>query len=132
MSVRDPGDDYVAAVVTAMTARTSSQAADVLRELDSFCRAVGEATDGAVRCWRERGRLTSYGQEWRILIAPKESGYEYPLFRAHVPEVGATRLDLYDDEMVRCHDVSEIRAALTDFVGRADTIDSLHAMGQPA
>ena len=88
-----------------------------LKILDEFCDAVRDYTEGRAKAWRERGFVTNYGQEWRIMLQSTSGGPEQPMFRAYVPAGGyPAGLDLHQAEVTEYPDGDSIRKALVQFL----------------
>lgn len=89
-----------------------------LAVLDEFCKDIDDYTNHSASCERERGYVTEFGQEWRVVLRASEGGrYPQVMFRAYVPAGGfPVQLDLHETGLTSCEDEPALRKQLEDFV----------------
>lgn len=101
----------------------------VVKVLEQVCRDITAFGGKHLGCRLLPGSLTNLGQEYRVtLLAAKSNSPEHILFRAYLPVQGVPcYLDFYDDQMVKCEQVKDIKQQIADFLGRSTTVEQIVA-----
>jgi hypothetical protein len=102
---------------------------EVMDVLQEFCDAVATYPNGRLQCLRVPGFVTNLGQEYRIIVKSQPRNFEHLLLRAHVPSGGLpVLLDLYDEDLIPCKAIPDLRQTLLDFLNRDATTDVLRTL----
>lgn len=103
----------------------------VIDALQRFCDGINGYRPQALSCALELGFRTNYGQEYRVVLTSKRTGYQHTLLRAYLPlSASPIRLDLYDTSLEECQDVPHMERVLKDFLRRPETRSAIETLSK--
>jgi hypothetical protein len=100
---------------------------DVLKQ---FMQGIQEFVDNKVICSATPGFTLTIGQEWRIVLSPAaKPSFAWVLLRVYLlPDGFPVTLNVYNDELLECKKLADLRKALMEYLENPNVQESIRSL----